>query len=247
MAPELAVDAEVFPCAPPADLDDGRVIAEHDWQAFRAVERMSDHWDRPGWRDGQRAYYWMLTFPNATPQLLQYTARCQSSLHHLGMDPVPHDGLHVTVSRIGSTDQVPAVQLHRLIALAQELRIHAFRVDAHPLAGSPGAVRFSLAPWRPLIRLHRCLSALGSRAAVPGGRPTSSFRPHLGVAYSNRRRSAAPVIQAVAPLRALPPVPLDITSVELVALRREGRAYRWETLYSLALPPQEPAGAGTSG
>lgn len=235
MSPELDTDPSAFPSAPPASLDDPEVIVEHDWRAFQRVERMADHWDRPGWSDRQRKYYWMHTFPDPGP-LLQRTEHCQRALQHLGMDPVPADGLHVTLLRVGAVDQVSTAQVEHLLALTQDLPVSAFHVLAHPLAGSRGAVRFSLTPWKPLVRLHAALHAVGKQAGVPGGTPTTAFRPHLGIAYSNQERSAPAVIDAVEPLRSLPPVPLHFTTVDLVELRRQDRTYRWRTIRSVPLP-----------
>ncbi|WP_346655863.1 2'-5' RNA ligase family protein [Streptomyces sp. RFCAC02] len=90
------------------------------------------------------------------------------------------------------------------------------------------------------MHLHAALSTAGQQARVPGGRATSAFRPHLGVAYNNRQRPAASVVDAVSRLRSLPPVALVIRSVDLVELRRQGRAYRWETARSLHLRPATP-------
>ncbi|WP_434976253.1 2'-5' RNA ligase family protein [Streptomyces mirabilis] len=240
MAPELDTDSRAFPCVPPSDLDDPRVIVEHDWAAFRAVEQMTNHWDRPGWSDQRRVYYWMLTHANA-PELVRRAEYCQGSLEHLGMDFVPSDGLHVTMPRVGDAELVSMAQIQSLRASAADTFFRGFRVLAHPLAGSRGAVRFSLSPWRPLVRLHTMLRALGEQAGAPGGKPTSVFRPHLGIAYNNRGRSAAPVIEAVSQLRGLPPVELEITSVELVELRRQDNAYRWETVFTLPLQPAAPS------
>ncbi|MEU1151503.1 2'-5' RNA ligase family protein [Streptomyces sp. NPDC005918] len=234
MTPELDSDPRAFPCVPPDDLDHPGLIVEHDWRAFQAVERMSNHWDRPGWSDQQRNYYWMLTFPDVAD--LQYRAAyCQGELQHLGMDPVPADGLHVTMLRVGAVDQVSGTQIQQLLDLAQDLPAGAFHVLAHPLAGSRGAVRFSLTPWKSLVRLHASLSAIGEQVRVPGGGRTSAFRPHLGVAYNNLERPAAPVVHAVSQLRSLPPVALKVKSVDLVELRRQNRAYRWETIRSVPL------------
>ncbi|MFE7114470.1 2'-5' RNA ligase family protein [Streptomyces sp. NPDC057654] len=234
MVPELAVDQRVFPAAPPADLTNARVITEHDWRAFSSVGRMTDHWARPGWDLGRRSYYWMLTFPQS-PRLLGRVRHCRSALEHLGMDPVPDDGLHITVARIGGADEVTPADLRRLVRLVSAMPLSAFQVFAHPLAGSRGAIRFSLAPWTPLIRLHAALTTGARSTPVPGGKPTASYRPHLGLAYNNIDRPAAPVIDAVEPLRSLPPVPLDVTHVALVELRREGPTYQWNTLRSVPL------------
>jgi len=244
VTPELANDPSAFPYEPPADLDDPDVIVGHDWRAFQAVERMGDHWDRPGWSDQHRSYYWMLTFSGAT-ELLDLAEHCQKALRHLGMDPVPSDGLHVTMLRVGPTDQVSEAQVEQLIGLTQNLPVRAFRLLAHPLAGSRGAVRFSLTPWRPLIHLHAALSTVGDQARIPGGSPTSAFRPHLGIAYNNQARQAAPVADAAEPLRSLPPAVLDVTSVELVELRRQDRAYRWRTVHSAPLCLEVPSQSST--
>lgn len=235
--PELDIDRRAFPSVPPADLDNPQVIVEHDWAAFAAVDRMTDHWSRPGWSAGRRAYYWMLTFPRS-PALVACAQHCQGELEHLGMDAVPEDGLHVTMSRIGDLAQVPPERIKWLAGLAEQLPVECFRVTAHPLAGSRGALRFSLSPWRPLVRLHAALTTIGQQAGVPGGKPTATFRPHLGVQYNNRERPAGPVIERVTQLRRLPPVSLDITAVDLVELRREGPVYRWDVVRSVPLRPR---------
>ncbi|MEV4505428.1 2'-5' RNA ligase family protein [Streptomyces klenkii] len=237
--PILATDHRAFPVAPPATLDDPSVITRHDWEAFAALERVVSHWDRPGWENGRRAYYWLLTFPQATP-LLSRVWHCQSALHHLCMDAVPDDGLHVTMTRIGAVDDVTPHDLDRLVQAVHDRALTAFHLDAHPLAGSPGAVRFSLSPWTPLVRLHAALGASARQAGLPDGRPTSGFRPHLGILYGNAERDARPVIDAVSALRALPPVPLSVDAVDLVELRREGAAYRWKTLHRVPLAPFRP-------
>ncbi|MBT1188086.1 2'-5' RNA ligase family protein [Streptomyces sp. CJ_13] len=238
MTPDLDVHPAAFPQSPPPDLVDPGVIVEHDWRAFSAVERMKDHWARPGWADGHRAYYWMLTFPEAV-DLITQARHCQDELAHLGMDPVPADGLHVTMVRIGSTEAVPESKVRLLAGLAEQLPQESFRITAHPLAGSRGAVRYTLTPWAPLVSLHAALSSIGQRAGVPGGSPTSAFRPHLGVQYSNRECAAAPVVESVARLRTVAPIALEIASVDLVELRRTAGppAYRWRVVRSIPLRP----------
>ncbi|MER0477295.1 2'-5' RNA ligase family protein [Streptomyces sp. Edi2] len=240
MTPELDVFPGAFPHRPPPDLDRPDLLVDHDWQAFTAVEQMTNHWARPGWSDGFRAYYWMLTFPEAD-DLMTRARHCQDALAHLGMDPVPRDGLHVTLTRIGSTDQVSNDQVRLLGDLVEELPLTSFQLAAHPMAGSRGAVRFTLAPWSPLIRLHTALSEAGQRSGVPGGKPTIAFRPHLGVQYSNRERPAGPVIDSVARLRTLEPVYLEISSVELVELWRTTGpvpTYKWRVVRSVPLRPR---------
>ena len=236
----LIDDSRAFPAAPPSDLDDPRKITSNDWNAFRAVERMTNHWDRPGWPPGHRAYYWMLAFPEA-PELISQARSCQQALADLDMDEVPHDGLHITMNKIGSCADVEPSTVDALAQLADGTLGGGFEILAEPMAGSTGAIRFSVTPWRPLVELHAALHRAGQRAGVPGGKPSSHFRPHLGILYNNRARTASPVIDAVALLRNRPSIALAVERVDLVELRRDRRTYRWRVLHSLGLPDQSPA------
>ncbi|MGW0926045.1 2'-5' RNA ligase family protein [Streptomyces sp. NPDC002755] len=232
--PLLSADPSAFPAEPPADTRDPAVIAAHDWAAFRALDEMTDHWARPGWSDGSRTYYWMLTFPDH--QSLAALARhCQEELTSLGLDPVPTDGLHITLAHVGRPDSVTPDQLDDLARDAEALVPSAFSVRAIPLAGSRGAVRLSLGPWEPLLQLHHALAKAGSSAGLAPQKPTSAFRPHLSLAYNNQRRPATPVVDAVSGLRALPAAQLSVSAVQLVELRRERRTYRWDVRKSVPL------------
>lgn len=230
----LSADPAAFPAKPPADTHDPAAIAAHDWEAFSALDVMTDHWARPGWADGSQAYYWMLTFPDE-PKLAALALRCQEELAPLGLDPVPVDGLHITLTRVGSPGAVSPVELSSLARGAEALLPSAFSVRAIPLAGSRGAVRLSLGPWEPLLQLHTALVEAGQAVGLAPKKSTSAFRPHLSLAYNNHRRPAAPIVDAVAGLRELEPVELDKAAVELVDLRREGRTYRWDVLESVPL------------
>lgn len=232
--PLLSADPAAFPAEPPADTHDPAVTAAHDWAAFRALDEMTDHWARPGWPDGSRAYYWMLAFPDDQP-LAALARHCQEELAPLGLDPVPTDGLHITLARVGRPGTVAPDQLDNLARDAEALLPSAFSVRAMPLAGSRGAVRLSLGPWEPLLRLHHALAKAGNSAGLAPKKPTSAFRPHLSLAYNNRQRPAAPVVDAVSRLRVLPAVELAVAAVQLVELRREVRTYRWDVRRSVLL------------
>ncbi|GHE11961.1 2'-5' RNA ligase family protein [Streptomyces alanosinicus] len=230
----LTRDDRSFPPAPPSDLDDPVLIVEHDWAAFAALNAMTDHWDRPGWTQGQRHFYWLIT-DFGSPVLEAHAAQCQQQIEHLGMDLVPTDGMHITVVKVGSAAQMRPDVLDRLCREAWQLPVAPFPLLAHPVAGSRGAVRFTLTPWTPLVALHLTLTDVSRRVGVPGGAPSSGYRPHLGLAYNPCRRPAAPVVNAVSELRKLPPVPLQVSAVDLVELRRERSAYRWETIVTVPL------------
>lgn len=236
--PLLTPDPATFPVDPPCDLNDARAITTHDWAAFDALEEMTDHWSRPGWSDGTRAYYWLLAFRDV-PVLNELVLCCQEMLSPLGLDPVPAEWLHVTLARVGSPGSVETARLRRLVETARTMLPGAFTVRAAPLAGSRGAVRLTLSPWEPLVRLHAALVAANTAVGLPVKKSTARFRPHLSLAYNNRRREAAAVVETVASLRSLPTAELSVADVQLVELRRCGTEYRWEALTSLPLRVSE--------
>ncbi|GAA3834480.1 hypothetical protein GCM10022403_079130 [Streptomyces coacervatus] len=231
---QLTADPGAFPPSPPPSTTDATLIAEHDWAAFDAVEEMKDHWERPGWTSSTRAYYWMLTFPDATP-LINHAGQCQKELRHLAFDDIEPDGLHLTLGRIGRIDEIDFGYLDRLAAKAHERRPERFTLRAVPLTASRGAIRYSVAPWAPVIQLHAALSVAGAESGIPPRKPTSVLRPHLGIAYCNRPMSAEIVRDAIRPLRKLDAVDAPVRRVRLVELRREDRAYRWQVIHSVEL------------
>ncbi|MFJ1795340.1 2'-5' RNA ligase family protein [Kitasatospora griseola] len=222
----LATDTRSFPPDPPGDLDDAAAIVRTDQQAFDAVERMKDHWARPGWSNRTRRLYWMLTFDKHRA-LIDRATQCQRALADLGLDPVPADGLHVTLLRIGDASAVAPAAVEALAEKVAALALPRLPLLAHPLAGSRGAVRFSVTPWTGLVALHAQLDQAGRELGVPGGSSTARFRPHLGIAYNPVERDARPVVEAVGALRRFAPVPVTVEAVDLVELRRDQSTYRW--------------------
>lgn len=229
----LKTDPRAFPAVPPPCCDDPVQVAEHDWAAFTSLPEMANHWNRPGWSPATRAYYWMLTFPDAA-DLIEMTRECQHALRHLEFDMVPTDGLHLTLARIGSSDTISFGQLDQLAGTVQGSTT-AFNLQVIPISGSSGAIRFSIAPWTPLVRLHASLSAAGTKLGMAPHKPTSIFRPHVGIGYCNRRMSADIVRDAVQPLRTLAAVDVPVGQVDIVELRREERTYRWRPMGALNL------------
>nr|WP_236070953.1 2'-5' RNA ligase family protein [Streptomyces polyasparticus] len=195
---------------------------------------MNNHWERPGWSATTRAYYWMLTFKHATA-LIDQARHCQETVRDLRFDAIAEDGLHLTMGRVGLTTDITNERLDRLVESAGSRQLNAFTAQALPLTASRGAIRYSVAPWTPLLDLHASLSEACTQAGVALGKPTSSLRPHIGIAYCNRAMDAQPVRNAILPLRRLPPVHVEIDRVELVELRREDAAYRWRTVHQLPL------------
>lgn len=228
-------DLRPFPTDPPSDPDSPASVAAHDWAAFTGVDVMTNHWDRPGWSSLTRAYYWLVPF-TSNPHLADQAEHCQAALAGLGFDAIDRTGLHLTLGRIGLAADVTERQLNRLISLAQQTPPPAATVHAIPMTGSRGAVRYSLAPWTPIRRLHSHLDAAARAAGLKGLGSTTRLRPHIGIAYSNRTQPASPVRDVITKLRDLHSVAVRIDRAVLVLQRRESGAYRWETLHELVLP-----------
>jgi 2'-5' RNA ligase len=214
-----------------------------DWDRFCRLTSMTNHWDRPGWSPKRQSFHWFVTFRGAD-NLHALAASCQRRLRLPFLDHVPADALHVTVSRLAFTDEIAAAQVNAAIetAAAACSTTKPFALRVGPLAGSGGALRFTVTPWDSLTALR---TAISEAAPHLGTTPPRGFRPHIGIAYCNDMIPVTAVIERVAALRTLPSVDVDVHALELVRLWRDGRRYRWETEARLAFGAPSPAGATT--
>ncbi|MEV0543393.1 2'-5' RNA ligase family protein [Nocardia salmonicida] len=226
-----------FPRLLPDSTSDPEAIARNDWSAFSEISALRDHWTVKQWAPGRTGYYRYLTFDDT--DLIQLAAECQQALAIGGIDPVPLDALHITMLGIGSTDDVAEGQIDGLISVARERLsdVKPFDLTVGPLSGSRSAIRFSVAPWDPLLDLHQLLSTCTGEVlrSVVSASSAARFRPHLGIAYNNIDRTAVEVVDAVAELRGAERVNVRVNQVEMVVLRREDHTYRWDTRTVLAL------------
>lgn len=224
-----------FPADPPPDPDSAWAVAAHDWNAFDQVTTMVDHWDRPSWRPGMRAVYWLLTF--SSPHLADQARQCQEAIGHLGFDAIGMRSLHVTLGRVAPADVLSRSQLNGLAAVVRRQHLpHGFALSAIPMTASRGAVRYSVAPWTPVITLHSQLARASSAVGLPRMSSSAHLRPHLGIAYCNRSLPASEVRAAIEPLRLLPPVPLFVDRVQMVEMWRVEGAYDWQVVEEISLP-----------
>ncbi|WP_219502084.1 2'-5' RNA ligase family protein [Nonomuraea ceibae] len=206
---------------------------DEDWRRFSSLSIMKNHWENPRWTAGREAYYWYLCLDS--PKLREVTEYCQRRLPHRFLDPVPLDALHLTLPKLGWVDQISRDDLSAIADVARSscASLQPFNMTIGPISGSPGAVRFSVDPWRTVVALREQL--LAAVESVRGAQRDQEFRPHVGIAYCNDEVEAEPLIEAVAPLRELPTVEIGVSKVELVRLRREGRTYRWSVVETVSL------------
>ncbi|MCK9895022.1 2'-5' RNA ligase family protein [Frankia sp. AgB32] len=206
-------------------------MADQFWQ----LDRLHNHWGRPGER---RSWQWYLTFEDC-PDLHALVARCQAAVAFPFYDLVPVDGLHLTLGRIARSSEISADQVSAVAAAAARACAAQgpFDITVGALGGTGGALGFAVEPTEPLCQLRETLR-LATRAALPGLPPmTRHFEPHLSLAYCNTDDvPTARAHAAVETLRALAPVTASITGVALVHLERRERAYAWRPVARISLP-----------
>lgn len=208
-----------------------------DWTAFAALDRMTNHWDRPGWRPGRAAYYWYLSFRDQ-PAVQALAEQCQAVFDAPYFDLIARTDLHMTVQRVAFTDEFNESCLLRVEETTRGA-LSAFgelRFAVGPLAGSRGALSFSTAPHDRLLELRsKLLSATYSAGISLDSSPVDTFRPHVGIGYCNRTVDASPIIERVHELRTLPPVNVCISELTLVELTRHERSYTWDIVAAVPL------------
>lgn len=220
-----------------AHADDSAGAQDPDWLAFAALDRMTNHWHRPGWRPGRSAYHWYLSFRDE-PAVHALARECRPAVAGAYFDPVRPADLHMTVERVGFTNEIGPAELESVARIARSrlADVAALDLTIGPLAGSSGALSFSAAPKERLADLrHTLLSATQSAGFATDVLASYPFRPHVGIGYCNRTIDARPIIDRVRRLRALPPVSVHVREVVLVELTRHERAYSWTVTHRLPL------------
>jgi 2'-5' RNA ligase len=220
------------------DLDPADDTADADWSAFAALEHMTNHWDRPDWPPGRTAYYWYLDF-TGYPDLKELALHCQAVIAGEQFDPVAADELHMTLAKIACADEIDQAKLNRIARAAGPAvaGFGAIPLMVGPLAGSRGALSFSVSPRATIDHLRASLVRATRAAGCPVADTSGSFRPHVGIAYCNRTTDARPIIKQVSKLRELDRVTTHVRECVLVALTRHERSYSWKVRYRLPLDP----------
>ncbi len=122
-----------------------------DWDAFRRLDRMSDHWWwRPGWRPDRYYLTWYVVFDDQA--LRDYVTGFQQAIADLVyLDPVPADGIHMTVQGVAFADELTA---DTVAAIAQEATdrcsdLEPFTLTVGPIGAYSGGTFVRAAPWQP--------------------------------------------------------------------------------------------------
>lgn len=207
-------------------------------EAFARLDQMRDHWWwRPGWKVGRSFYTFHVTFDGA-PDVVEVAGYYRAALDLPTLDPVPDEGLHLTMQGIGFTDEVTEADATAIVEAARTrvARLAPFDVVLGPADADPEAVMLQIEPWSPLDELRSAVrSAIGDvwgAARVPDR--AEGWTPHVSVAYSGAATSAEPLRQLLATVEPRA-ARTTVTAVQLINLNRDAKVYRWSTVATLPL------------
>lgn len=216
-----------------AETDRDREHADTSWEDFHNTSRMDNHWWwRPGWRVGRRFYTWHLTFDKSR-EVQRLAKAYQDAIRLDFLDPVPAEGLHLTMQGVGFTDEVDSAEMRALVVAARKecAALIPFELTVGPAYADSEGVPLAVAPWKPVeevrLAVRRAIAQVRGPERVP--EPVAGFTPHITVFYSNREADPAPLRAALTPLRSAPPARTDVRSVSLIRLGRDEHEYRWTT------------------
>jgi len=213
-------------------------VDEEDWRRFQGIQRLGDHWVREDWPFSRHYVTWYVVFRD--PAVQAYAARFQRELAELDcLDPIPADGLHMTVQGVAYRDQLSEEQINAIARRGAErcADLPSFDVSLGPISGFRAGTFVRAEPWAPIERLRNRVRAaiadvIGADALPPQGAP---FKPHMSVTYCHADAPAAPLIERLGRLRSAERITTNIRSVELLDLYRHDLAYHWTTIASVPL------------
>jgi len=198
------------------------------------ADRMHDHWWwRPGWRVGQRAYTWHLTF-EGQEQLHRLVQHHQATLSAVpGLDLVPQEWLHLTMQGVGFIGDIKRAELSRVIAATRPLLalFPTMELTFGPVIVADEAIVLSVEPEKAVKELRAAIregiaEAIGSERV---GEDPDHFRPHVSVAYSSTEHDARPLVELLEG-RPAEPVTIEVPAASLIAIHRDQKVYQWETI-----------------
>lgn len=209
------------------------------WEAFREEGLVRNHWWwRPGWRAGRSFYTWHITFDGAD-ELHEMVRRLQDAITSPAADPVPQEGLHLTMQGLGFTDEVKDADVSAIVeaARARLAGLRPFTLEVGPVDPDTEGIGLLVQPWAPVVEVRSAIrDAIGDvwgQDGVP--EEADGFRPHLTLDYIKEDASAGPLIEELEPLREVPAVRADVREAQLIRLNRDNAVYAWDVVASVPL------------
>ena len=203
------------------------------------ADEVRDHWWwRPGWRVGQRAYTWHLTF-DGQHDLHRLAHEYQSALAHLPqVDPVPPEWLHLTMQGVGFAADVPADELAAVVAAVRSrlARLAPAALTFTRPVVLPEAIALPPEPAEPVHAIRGAIRIGIADAWGVGNVPEAEdgYRAHVSIGYVNESGLASPIVAA---LDIVEPEPASVIVREasLIELHRDHRVYEWRVVQDLPL------------
>ena len=207
---------------------------------------MENHWRwKRGWRPGRSSYAWHITFAGQQ-QVARLADECASVLAGLpDLDVVPTRWLHLTMQKVGFTDEVGRDDLDAILAAVRQRRAAPRPVGCTlgPAGVFAEAVLLPVAPVEPLRAIRSEVRAAMAKVwpaeRIPGD--ANDFMPHVSVAYSRGTGPAEPVIDAIGRVPTRAEVVVDTLS--LIELNRDHEMWQWTELAQVPLGSPEAQSA----
>lgn len=184
---------------------------------------------------------WHITFADQ-PQahaLAEHYAPVLAQLPQL--DPVPVKWLRLTLQGIGFTDEVNRGDVDRIVEAARTrcATLRPFTLTIGPAYVDPETIQTPGRPLEPVAELRLAIRAAIGDVWGPENIPEQQdgFRAHLSLGYSN---AAGPVDPVAAALAVRPDTTAEVTvsSVALIDLNRDRKAYEWDDVATVQLGGQ---------
>jgi 2'-5' RNA ligase len=194
-------------------------------------ERTQNHWWwRKGWGPGTRYLTWHLTFEGATA-LHDAAERAGAALRAVpGIDVVPIEWLHLTMSGLGHTDEFDSSTLEGHI---DSVLRAASGISVSPLVFDrlfiyqEGVCLSATSPG--LQELRTLQSELISAIGGPVHDPDEIFHPHVSLGYFSREISEEDLSDTLDDAD-LSPVAVPSARLSLIEIGRDNRVYTWRVV-----------------
>jgi 2'-5' RNA ligase len=206
-------------------------VDEEDWKEFRRIKRLGDHWDRHDWPPERRYLTWYVVFDD--PGLRAHVAALQDELADLDyLDPIPPDGLHMTIQGVAYVDELGEEQIDAIGSRAKDLcsSLRPFGLSLGPIAGYRGGTFLRASPWDSVVEVRgrvreAVFDVLGDRELAE---PSVGFKPHVSVTYCHAEPPASALVSRLVKMRTKSDtIEVPVPGISLLEVWREHRTYRW--------------------
>ena len=150
--------------------------------------------------------------------------------------PVPIEGLHLTMTGVGFTDEVAAGQLHevaqQVFARTEAMSTAPLVLDSMLVGAEAVMLRARHESWLEELLTHQ-------REAVDevlGPHEWGPFHPHVSIAYADGATAIKGEFEGFAEdIAPLGPVVVERPTLTLMRLGRDRRVYEWDVVRELPL------------